>query len=103
MGINYRVTKKSGREIKSIGYDVAWLSSNTKNIMELVPSRYDGEDSRIFFNSVEQLQRELHSISDELVDLGERIINTAEEIRMEEEEQERKKREERERLELLVR
>lgn len=103
MGINYGKSIRSGREISSMGYDVDRLSTNTKNIMDLVPSEYEGEDSRIFFNSVEQLQGELHSISKELVSLGERITSAADEVKMEEEEEERRLLEEKKRLELLVR
>lgn len=62
-----------------------------------------GEDARIFFNSVEQLQRELNSISKELRNLGEIIISTADEVKMKEEEEERRRREEQERLGIIVR
>ncbi|MDF2533430.1 MAG: hypothetical protein K0Q65_3011 [Clostridia bacterium] len=93
MGINYSGAIRSGRNLSSMGNDVERLRTNAKTLTDNIPSGYDGQDARTYMNAVEQLQRELKSISNELKSLGSEVISVAEQIRREEEEEERRRRE----------
>lgn len=93
MGFNHYRAVRCGRNITSSGYDVERIGSKSGTFLNMVPSSYDGQDAREFSRAIEQLQRELNCISTESKRLGNEIINTANEIKTEEEEKEKRRRE----------
>jgi uncharacterized protein YukE len=93
MGINYSGAIRCGRNLTSMGSEIERLKTNTKTLTDNIPSGYDGQDARMYMSAVEQLQRELQTISRELRSLGSEVISVAEQIRREEEAEERRRRE----------
>ncbi len=89
MGFNHYRAVRCGRSISSSGYDVERISSKSGTFLNMVPGSYDGQDAREFSNAIQQFQRELNYISSESKRLGNEIINTANEIKREEEEKQR--------------
>ena len=93
MGINYWKAVNCGRNISSVGSDIGSIASKANTITEIVPRNYGGEDSEVYVRAVEKIQIELRTIANELKDVGNRVISSAESIRREEEEEERRRKE----------
>jgi uncharacterized protein YukE len=90
MGINYWGAINCGRNISVAGERIGSAASKMSFLGEFVPSSYEGEDASLYLNAEQQLQREIKSISNELINVGNRIISSANSIRREEEEEARK-------------